>query len=231
MSLSSRDIEDINKEDVKLPFYTGAFLFIFKLINKLPGVSNYLSNTTGGLSGTIFRYWNNNDYQSASDTVIFALEKYRNKKSLFFPFMNHHNWWQFMKHGVEIAHLDNNSKTKEILISYANTGIEPFEGHYVAYSFLGFSRWKYTEQDYDNAIKYASIAAKADSTWAEPEFLLGWYALVLGNHEAEKHLTKAIDKDHRILFRVANDDICKQHPTIINKLKEKYSSLSNESQP
>ena len=113
---------------------------------------------------------------------------------------------------------------REKLIDNANNGIEPYEGYDVAYSYLEFSRWKYKSNDIEQAVKYAEIASKADNTWAEPDFILGWYELLLSTGKAEEYLSRAIEKDHRILFRIASDKVCKQYPHIINKLKEKYST-------
>lgn len=79
-----------------------------------------------------------------------------------------------------------------------------------------------------DAEKYALIASKADKTWGEPDFILGWQALVFGAGNAEEHLIHAIEKDKRMLFRIANDDICKKYPHIIKKLKAKYSAISDE---
>ncbi|MET0010759.1 MAG: hypothetical protein ABW109_23130, partial [Candidatus Thiodiazotropha sp. 6PLUC4] len=133
--------------------------------------------------------------------------------------------WQFMKHGVDSAKHIEETDLKEKLILFANEGIEPFEGYDVAYSYLEFSRWKYHENRYNEAVSYAKIASDADVTWAEPEFILGWYGLLLSKGNAEQHLGKAIERDQRIIFRIANDEICKQYPHIINKLKEKCSSI------
>ncbi len=107
----------------------------------------------------------------------------------------------------------------EEVIKLARNGVKPFHGYYVARSFLAFSHWKYGEGDYDAAIEFAEIAASADDTWAEPDFVLGWYRLVLGGGDAMKHLTQAVRKDHRNLFRIANDPVCRRHPHIIQKLK------------
>ncbi len=101
----------------------------------------------------------------------------------------------------------------------------------VAYSYLEFSKWSYQTQGHENAVKYAKISSRADSTWAESDFILGWYGLVLGIGNAETHLSHAIEKDPRILFRIASNDICQQYPHIVNKLKAKYSKVSNEKQP
>ncbi len=185
----------------------------------------------GGLSGSIFRCQRSGDYSKATETAIYALEKYRHKKSRFLPEMDHHHWWSFMRNAVESAKQIDDYELKEKLINLAEHGIEPFEGSFVAVAFLEFSRWKYREEIYDKAIAYAKIAAEADGTWAEPDFILGWYGLILGKGDAEKHLTQAIEKDKRILFRVVNNDICKQYPAIIQKLKEKYSFHEVEDGP
>ena len=108
----------------------------------------------------------------------------------------------------------------EEVIELARNGVEPFQGYYVARSFLAFSRWKYREGDYDGAIEFAESAASADDTWAEPDFVLGWYHLVLGGGDPMRHLTRAIRKDHRILFRIANDSECRKHPHIVQRLKD-----------
>ena len=145
--------------------------------------------------------------------------------------MDHHHWWQLMKHGADSATNSDNQELRDRLIEYAISGIEPFAGYDVAYSYLEFSKWKYQIKERDKAIEHAKIASKADSTWAEPDFILGWYGLVFGEDDAEIHLSRAIEKDPRILFRIVNNDICQQYPCIVNKLKTEYSKVSNENKP
>ena len=134
-----------------------------------------------------------------------------------------------MKHGVYSAnHVEADTYRKK-LIDIGNNGLEPYEGYFVAYSYLEFSRWMYRFGDYEKAIRFAHIASKADRTWAEPDFILGWYGLLLSRGNAEEHLSNAIKKDRRIVFRISNNELCKQYPHIINKLKLKYSALDTGS--
>lgn len=231
MSLKRRDIEGIEQEPFKEPPFTNFFVGVLRFILKVPILKKRLRESIGGLSGRIFRHWENNEYEEATDVALFALEKYRNKKSKLLPFMLHHHWWRFVKHGVDSATKTESSEKRKKLINFANSGIEPFEGYDVAYSYLEFSRWEYVNKDYETAEKYANIASQADNTWAEPDFILGWYSLVLGSSDAEKHLSHAIEKDHRVLFRIVNNDICKQHPQIISNLKLKYSKAANDKSP
>jgi hypothetical protein len=231
MSLSRKDIERIEQTPFKEPPFTKYFVGILRILSKFPPIKKRLDESIGGLSGRIFRHWDKKEYEEATNVAIFGLEKYRDKKSKSLPFMDHHHWWQLMKNGVDSAKYIDNLELKQKLIDLANTGIEPLEGYDVAYSYLELSRWSYQTQDHENAVKYAKISSRADSTWAEPDFILGWYGLVLGEGNAETHLSHAIEKDPRILFRIASNDICQQYPHIVNKLKAKYSKVSNEKQP
>jgi hypothetical protein len=231
MSLTRKDIEEIERKPFKEPPFTNFFVSMLRFLSKIPPVKRYLNESIGGLSGRIFRLWETKEYEEATKVAIFGIEKYRHKKSKTLPFMDHHHWWQLMKHGVDSAKNTDNQELKDKLIEYAVSGIEPFEGYDVANTYLEFSKWQYQKSEYEKAIEFAKIASKADSTWAEPDFILGWYGLVLGQGDVETHLSHAIEKDPRILFRVANNDICQQYPHIIKKLKEKYSEVPNESQP
>ncbi|MEL0585004.1 MAG: hypothetical protein AAES65_09040 [Candidatus Thiodiazotropha sp. (ex. Lucinoma kazani)] len=229
MSLTSRDIEEIEREPFKEPRFTGFFVSIVRLLMEIPPFKKAMSESVGGLSGSIFRCWESKDYEKAAKLAIHALEKYRNRKSKITPYMDHHNWWSFMKHGVDSAKHIENEECRNKLIEYASTGIEPYEGYDVAYSYLEFSRWMYQLADYDKAVEYAKIASVADNTWAEPDFILGWYGLLLGKGKAEEYLSRAVEKDQRVLFRIASNDVCKQYPHILNKLKQKYHAESEAS--
>ena len=133
-----------------------------------------------------------------------------------------------MRYGAASAMHIPHSRLREPLIKYANAGIEPFEGYDVAYSYLAFSRWRFEANNHDEAVQYAEVASKADPTWAEPDFILGWYGLLLSRGNAEENLSRAIEKDQRWLFRIVNNDVCKQYPHIVNRLKAKYHAAEAE---
>ena len=222
MPLKSRDIEEIEGKPFKEPLFTKIFVASIQLLAKIPPIKKYMAESVGGFSGSIFSCWEKREYEKATQIAIHALEKYRNKKSRLFHFMSHHHWWSFMQYGVDSARHIKNEELRERLVQYANEGIEPFAGYDVAYSYLEFSRWRYGANRYDEAIKYAEVASRADETWAEPDFILGWYGLLLSMGNAEEHLSRAIEKDQRSLFRIVNNEVCKQYPHIIDKLKAKY---------
>ena len=189
MSLTSRDIEEIEQKPVKEPRFTGFAVSVVRLLAKIPPFKKAISESAGGLSGHIFRCWDAKEYEKATKVAIYALEKFRHKKSRITPYMDHHHWWSFMKHGVDSAKHIQTEELRNKLIDYANSGIEPYEGYDISYSYLEFSRWMYHRGNYDEAVKYAEIASEADATWAEPDFILGWYALLLGKGNAEEHLS------------------------------------------
>ncbi len=107
----------------------------------------------------------------------------------------------------------------DTLIEMANAEPNRSGENYAAQSYLSFARSKYLRGDRDSAIGYAQLASKIDDTWVEPDLLLGWYALVLGEGDALKYLTRAMQKDSQILPRIEADEVFKQHPHVIEKLK------------
>ncbi len=104
------------------------------------------------------------------------------------------------------------------LIEWANAETERPGDNEAAKTYICFSLSKYRRGDREAAIRYAQIASECDETWAEPDFILGWYALVLGEGDAQEHLTHAVRKDPRILPRIEQDEVCQRHPHIIRKL-------------
>ena len=223
MALNSRDYESIDKEKFKEPWFTGIALFLLNLITKIPYFRKKVRESEGGLSGKIFRYQGKGMHLEATQTALFALEKFRHRKPTLIPQMHHHTWWTFMSHAVKSAKHIEQEDLKSRLIDFAESGIQPFDGYNVASAFLEFSRWEYRAGNHEKALEYAEIASNADDTWGEPDFLLGWFKLVLGKADAEESLSRAIEKDQRILFRVASNDVCKQYPGMIAKLKRMYS--------
>ena len=222
-----KDIESIEHKPIATPWFGDALVALLRLLAFIPVARRYLLETAGGLLGRIFACSNNEDYEEAARIALRALGKYRHRKSRLLPFMVHHHWWTFMRHGVASARMIEDIEVRKKFIDFANTGIPPLEGYDVAYSFLEFSRWRYCDGDYAEAINYAETASNADSTWAEPDFLLGFYRLVLGIGDAEAYLSRSLDKDKRIIFRIVNNAAFKQHPHLIAKLKAKYAGLED----
>ena len=80
--------------------------------------------------------------------------------------------------------------------------------------------------DNSGAISYAEMAARADETWAEPDFILGWYALGLDSAKAVDCFAKAVEKERGIVFRIAADPECRNYPSIIQSVKDRAAEAS-----
>ncbi len=224
--LNSRDIEKTQTQPFEEPWYLKVLGWLFKLIYSIPWVREKSKYSMGSLSGSIFRCQHRGDHKKATQIAIFAMDRFRNHKDKWVPEMEHHHWWRFVQHACESASQIEDNKLRNKIISEVANGIEPFEGYSVAYSFLQISKWKYAEGDHEEAIEHAQKAIKADETWAEAEFILGWLGLATGKVDPMDHLAKAVEKDNRILFRISSDDLCKKFPHITKKLKTMYSVTS-----
>lgn len=185
-------------------------------------IHNCLASTMGGRQGRIYACWRAKNYAEAAQVALAGLEYFRHRKSKFTAMLDHHCWWSLMWDGVQSARMVDTDQTREQLVASALDGPLPFEGIFVAQSFLEFARWAYRAARHDDAVRLAGLAAQADPSWAEPDFFLGWHALLRGQAEAEAWLMRAVKKDHRVLFRIANDDVCKRRPALIRHLTEQY---------
>lgn len=222
MEPTKKEIEDILKSSAK---HRAAVKVLERLVRLLRPVARLgfmrrlISRTTSGRIGMISRYAKRGEHDRAADLAIELLIENRHRPTgNFFPSSRDH-WWLFMWAAARNLDKCGDQEKMEEMIELARNGVEPFQGYLVAGSYLAFSTWKYREGDYDAAIEFAEIAASADDTWAEPDFILGWYCLILGG-DAMRHLTRAVSKDHRILSRIENDSECRKHPQIIQELKD-----------
>ena len=131
MSITKKEIESIQSKPLKVPAIINFIFSVLSPLSKIPAIRKYIENSSGGLNGQIFRHWNKQEYDEATKVAIKGLEKYRNKKSLLTPFMDHHTWWQFMQSGVDSAKNSDNLELKDKLIEYwTKNGISDLEGVY-----------------------------------------------------------------------------------------------------
>ena len=73
---------------------------------------------------------------------------------------------------------------------------------------------------YEAAIEYAQRARAADEEYAEPDFLLGWYALFVRQDDPIEYFRSAIRKDKTYLGRITHDPALKPFPNILEELTE-----------
>lgn len=221
---TKKDLEEASNQTAKTKARMDTLQPVFNsfvwLLSRMGFVRRRLAKTAGARIGTISRYAERGEHEAAAALAIKALKDYRHQKETVWLPKGRDYWWMYMDLAASnLEKCDDREKWEE-LIEMASNGIKPFQGYDVASSFLAFSRWKYRVGDHDRAIEFAQIAANADATFGEPDFLLGWYRLVLGGGDALDHLSAAVRKDKRIIFQIAKDPECRKHPHILQKLKE-----------
>ncbi len=220
MTLTKKDLDEASVLTDKLMPYVQILARILQPFAKIGFVKRFVSQTTANRFGQICRYSEKGEHVLAADLAIELLKENRHQTDGRRPMSGQEQWWLFMYSATwSLEHLDDQKKWDEV-IELGRNGREPFQGYYVARSFLAFSHRTYETGDYAPAVEFAEIASRADETWAEPDYVLGWYYLVLGGGDPIKHLTQAVKKDPGILFRIAKDPECRKHPHIIQKLKE-----------
>ena len=79
----------------------------------------------------------------------------------------------------------------------------PFDRYSLTQSHPGISRWKYRIGGHDAAVEFADTAARADATWNELDFGL-----------------PGCGRRRRLGAPDTGDPLCRQHPHIIQNLKE-----------
>jgi hypothetical protein len=191
-----------------------------RLLWRIGPIGRLLRRTSGGRVGAISGHAKRGKHDKAAELAIETLKEYRHVPEGRWGPSGRDYWWLFMQLAAENLEACGDREKMDQIIEMSRDGVEPFEGYDVAASYLAFSRWKYKVGDHGAATEFADLAARADPTWAEPDFVLGWYCLALGGGGAIDHLTKAVRKEPGILFRIAKDPLCRRHPHILARLKE-----------
>ena len=216
---TKKELEDNSKTSAKYMAVVNVLVRVLQPIARLGFVRRLIGRTASGRVGAISRYTESGEHDRAADIAIELLIENRHEPEGTWKPSGRDYWWMYMGFAARsLEQCDAPEKRAEV-IEMARNGVEPFRGYHVAISFLAFSRWKYREGDHGAALEFAETAARADETWAEPDFLLGWYSLVLGGGDAMAHLASAVRKDSRMLARIVQDPVCGRHPHIIEKLK------------
>lgn len=224
MALTKKQHDDILKAGY-MPPGVPTLVWIVKpvlsLLWRIGFVRRYLAGTAGARISAMSRCQKRGEHDRAADLAIDALKAFRHRKRGRFDDGDaHFFWWSFMRFAVFNLPKCNDPDKWETVIALTRDGMEPFEGYDVAIAFHAFARRKMAVRDYETAVEFATIASRADETWAEPDFLLGWYELASGGGDGMAHLSRAVRKDQKILFRIANDSVCRRHPHVIARLKE-----------
>lgn len=154
-------------------------------------------------------------HKEAYELALDSLARFRKENDI----LAHYDWWLFMYYAAWAVQMLNNDGYRKQLLLFANNGLKPFDGSYVSKCFSLFSRWNCFFGNYTEAEKQARIAKKADETNADPDFLLGWYKLILHNGDPMPHFKKAIAKDFSITQQIIDEKSISKHPEVVDKIK------------
>lgn len=99
-----------------------------------------------------------------------------------------------------------------------------------SYSLICLALWRFQRGQMEMALKLAALAAQADSTWAYPHYLLGWFGCFTLEFDPLPHFVEAIHRDWRYAKRIMKDKIVQNQTDIVKQLKDKLL-ISNSKKP
>ena len=136
-------------------------------------------------------------------------------------------WWYLMRALVAFTqehqhvHLTKDVGLEDSLILLGHLGPKPLQGYDVAYVFVAYSLWDFESGDISAALNLIKIAELADPTWGYPAYLHGWYSLVANMDDAVDYFSRAAQMDWSFLQKMKQDNICKEHPEILHKVRRR----------
>ena len=223
MGMTKKDLDEFaarpNRFKRFIEAVAPALVRMLRLVTRIGPLRRALARTAGGRMGAICRHKERGEHKQA---VAAALEALKQKK---WPDGDNGEdaWdlgWLFLSSAAESLAQYDDPATWDELIAVAEAAPPPVGEYCAASTYVSFARWKTRQADYRAALAFVETASRADRTWAEPDFLLGWLYLVIGGGDPLSHLMEAVQKDPGMLSLIARDPICRQRPDILAKLKE-----------
>lgn len=186
----------------------------------LIGLKHFWRNTYLGLSLQVAQLRHQGQQIEALNLLINGLAHGR--------FWTNHvaRWWHLMRMAVNIAQdLQFNLKEKSCeplqrLMKLSAISPQPWQGYDVAYSFVSFSLWSFEMGKTQKAIDYVNIAIHADNSWGYPEYLLGWYGLLLEGIDPVPHFVRGIKSNWSFFQRLKQDPLCQHFPEVLQAVKQ-----------
>lgn len=207
--------------EVPLPLESqSAFLIGLSNVFTLLGLKSMWRSTFYGLKLQVSQLCSHGEQIEALNALIQGLSQNH-------FWVNHAaKWWLLMQMAVSIAQDLQLSDSQKIcvpvqrlfkLILQAPT---PWYGYHVAYCFVSLSLWSFQFGKTQNALMQVNSAIHADTTWGYPEYLLGWYGLLLEGIDPVPHFVKAIQANWNFFRRLKQDPLCQRFPEIIERVKK-----------
>lgn len=160
----------------------------------------------------------------AFNLLIEALE--RNQ----FLFNHAKKWWHLMAKAMQIAQsleLDPQQNPLLRLVKVLKLGPQPWQGYEVAFCFASLSFYSFLTGKYNKAIEYVNIANHAEKAWGYPEYLLGWYGILLEGIEPIPHFIRAIQCNSRYWQFLQDDPLLAKFPEVLKKVSKILTQEKN----
>lgn len=137
-------------------------------------------------------------------------------------------WWHLMYLAVNIAQnlqlgevSSQYSEPLQRLLKLSTRAPQPWHGYQVAYCFCAFSLWSFAQKKFPKAIEQVNVAVHADLTWGYPEYLLGWYGLVLEGMDPVSHFVKAVHIDSNFFQKLKQDPFLHHFPEVLAAINQR----------
>jgi tetratricopeptide (TPR) repeat protein len=206
----------VKKEFYETKWFNSLLKITSVVLNHIPPLKRYIAKTASGMIGRAHQNLKAGNFNEAYQICLDGLKKFGDKTD----WQGNYDWWEFMRYGAFAANKLNEIFKKNELLSIANDRNDNFSGFGVADAFCIFSRWKYQQKEYDDAVEFAERALKADDTYAECHALLGWYKLFIEQSDPIEYLKSSILCDNNYLHRIVNDPEMEKFPNIISELRD-----------
>lgn len=223
MGVTKKEYDAGAQESAKYIAWVQRFDPVFRalvwLIKRFGFIRRRVGRSAPARIGSISRLAERGEHARAAELAIGTLKAQRHRPEAFKSLSGLDYWWFFLLMAAKNLEKTDDREKQEEVIALAQSVARPSRDYTGAACFLAFARWRFRAGDHEEAIAFAEVAARTDPTWAEPDFLLGWYRLVLGGGDALAPFKSALRKDPKVLFRIASDPVCRRHPHILASLK------------
>lgn len=143
-------------------------------------------------------------------------------------------WWHIMQQGVELIQAPELAYCASFvgyiarLLDLGETTPLPEPSYAAALSLVNLGLWAFQLGKINQARSYLQKAAKVDTHWGYPEYLLGWLGLldqrVTTNSVA--HFNKALTYNWEFLQRLTQDPLCLRFPQVIREVRHNLLLLN-----
>ena len=190
---------------------------IKKMLLKIPLVRKYKELADGKFDELVNNLYIKGDYQNAFIYARTWMEGNCNGT----PNYSLLRWWSMMQQAIKSGvKLQEGKNAYDDLVRIVESDCSIAEERLAAECLINLAMWGYNFDDLKKCIELTQRGLKADSSWGEPSFLLGWFHLSFDEEASVSYFNNAIALNPEYLKRIEEDSNCINHPNIIKSIKE-----------